>query len=246
MEPKVENGKAAESNGNQEMEKSVPLLEKEEAVSKDNLQKDQKTEDVSEVAKPVLEDRSPKKENLRKRSGSSMSRKSSHSHTNSDSASSPSRKRKRKSSEKRKKRNYSSSSDSSSGSQRKRKRNRDRRTRKRSGSRSNSSKSSSVSSKKELTIYVSNIRKDLDEQYLERKFRKFGTIDGVEIVKERFTSESKGFGFITYVNKDDALRAVKKMNGKELKKRTLTVEMSKRGKKRAKTPGVYMGRGRGG
>jgi RNA recognition motif-containing protein len=99
-----------------------------------------------------------------------------------------------------------------------------------------------VSSNRGKTIYVSNLRRDLTERYLEKKFSKFGDIKGIEIVMDPFTRESRGFGFITYETSKAANLAIEKMHRRELKKRALTVEMSRRGKPRVKTPGKYMGR----
>jgi RNA recognition motif-containing protein len=92
---------------------------------------------------------------------------------------------------------------------------------------------------------VSNLRRDLNERYLEKKFSKFGDIKGIEIVMDPFTGESRGFGFITYETSKAANMAIEKMHRREIKRRILTVEMSRRGKPRMKTPGKYMGRGGG-
>lgn len=85
----------------------------------------------------------------------------------------------------------------------------------------------------------------MTERYLEKKFSKFGDITGIEIVMDPFTRESRGFGFITFASSKAALTAIDKMHRKEMKRRILTVEMSRRGKPRVKTPGKYMGRGGG-
>ena len=102
-----------------------------------------------------------------------------------------------------------------------------------------------MSSKRGKTVYVSNLRKDISEGYLSRKFSKFGEIESLEIVMDPFTRESRGFGFINYERNKGAEQAIAKMNKKEMKKRILTVELSRRGKARPKTPGKYMGRGGG-
>lgn len=174
---------------------------------------------------------SSESKNLRKRSRSSMSRKSSGSGTNSESSS--------ESQKKKKKRTSSESSGTTSQSKSEKKR---RRKRRRSSSDSRSASSSSISSNRGKTIYVSNLRRDLTERYLEKKFDKFGNIKGIEIVMDPFTRESRGFGFITYETSKEAQLAIDKMHRKELKRRVLTVEMSRRGKPRVKTPGRYMGR----
>lgn len=139
----------------------------------------------------------------------------------------------------------SDSSGSSSQSKSPPRKNRGRRRRRQSSSYSRSASSSSVSSNRGKTIYVSNLRRDLNERYLEKKFSKFGNIKGIEIVMDPFTRESRGFGFITFETTKAAHSAIDKMHRREMKRRILTVEMSRRGKPRMKTPGKYMGRGGG-
>lgn len=104
------------------------------------------------------------------------------------------------------------------------------------------SSSSSVGSQRDCTIYIANLRRDIDDRYLKKKFKKFGDILNVEIVSDPFTRESRGFGFITYGSNKYAQKAIAKMNGKEVRGRNLRVELSRRGKPRRKTPGRYMGK----
>ena len=79
------------------------------------------------------------------------------------------------------------------------------------------------------------------EQQLEEKFADCGAIEGVNIIYEPFTRESRGFGFVTFKNSGSALEAVQKFDKTELMDRTVAVQLSKRGRARTKTPGRYLG-----
>uniref|UniRef100_A0A8C5R1S5 RRM domain-containing protein n=1 Tax=Leptobrachium leishanense TaxID=445787 RepID=A0A8C5R1S5_9ANUR len=57
---------------------------------------------------------------------------------------------------------------------------------------------------------------DTDEQNLEQVFCKYGAISEVVVVKDRETKRSRGFGFVTYENPDDAKDAMLAMNGKSV------------------------------
>ncbi|KAI3870624.1 hypothetical protein MKW92_023579 [Papaver armeniacum] len=63
------------------------------------------------------------------------------------------------------------------------------------------------------SIRVSNLSEDAGNQDLEDLFRGFGTLSRVHVVFDRQTGLSRGFGFVNFVNRDDAARAVAKLNG---------------------------------
>merc|ERR1711988_814479 len=65
-----------------------------------------------------------------------------------------------------------------------------------------------------------------DERDLEQEFGEFGKIETVSIIYNRTTRESRGFGFITFEDKRDAVEAVDKMNGKRLDGREIRVDFS--------------------
>lgn len=66
---------------------------------------------------------------------------------------------------------------------------------------------------------------------LEMLFKQFGPIVSTKIVYDKITWESKGFGFIEFENKEDALRAIKKINGLVVKGQKMTVEEAEERKK---------------
>ncbi|MFA5075247.1 MAG: RNA-binding protein [Candidatus Babeliales bacterium] len=76
-------------------------------------------------------------------------------------------------------------------------------------------------------IYVGNISRDLDENGLREAFEQFGQVDSVSIIKDKFTGESRGFGFVQMADKESAQNAINGLNGTELKGRTVTVNEAK-------------------
>eukprot|EP00898_Chlorokybus_atmophyticus_P007454 jgi/Chlat1/770/Chrsp104S01243 len=63
------------------------------------------------------------------------------------------------------------------------------------------------------SIRVTNLSEDTREQDLQELFRPFGPITRIYVAFDRDTGLSRGFAFINFVNRDDALRAIKKLNG---------------------------------
>ncbi|KPJ73577.1 RNA-binding protein [candidate division TA06 bacterium DG_78] len=74
-----------------------------------------------------------------------------------------------------------------------------------------------------MNIYVGNMSRDVTEEDLRQAFGAFGQVGSVTIIKDKFTGESRGFGFIEMPSKDEAQSAITGMNGKELKGRSLNV-----------------------
>ncbi|HEY3378938.1 MAG TPA: RNA-binding protein, partial [Armatimonadota bacterium] len=64
-------------------------------------------------------------------------------------------------------------------------------------------------------IYVGNLGFDTSNADLERLFSQFGTVRSAEVVMERSTGRSKGFGFVDMSSDDEAQAAISALNGKE-------------------------------
>jgi len=74
-----------------------------------------------------------------------------------------------------------------------------------------------------VNIYVGNLPREATEADLREAFQAFGQVATVTIIKDKFSGESRGFGFVEMPSKDEAQAAIAGLNGKELKGRTLTV-----------------------
>ncbi|GCC16720.1 RNA-binding protein 3-like [Chiloscyllium punctatum] len=90
-------------------------------------------------------------------------------------------------------------------------------------------------------LFVGGLNFDTDEQSLEEVFSKYGQIAEVKVIKDRDTMASRGFGFITFENPDDARDALQAMNGKSIDGRQIRVDHAEK-----KSGGGGYGGGRGG
>ena len=92
-----------------------------------------------------------------------------------------------------------------------------------------------------MNIYVGNLSHDVTEDDLRQAFEAFGEVSSVNIIKDRFTGESRGFGFVEMPTKTEADSAITGMNGQDLKGRAVNVNEA-----RPRAQGGGRGGGRGG
>ena len=74
-----------------------------------------------------------------------------------------------------------------------------------------------------MNIYVGNLSYNVSEEDLKTAFEAFGQVASASIIKDKFSGQSKGFGFVEMPSKEEAQAAIAGMNGKEMKGRTLNV-----------------------
>ena len=77
----------------------------------------------------------------------------------------------------------------------------------------------------ELQLYVGNLPYTMTKDEVSELFSSYETSD-VKLITDRETGRSRGFAFVTFVNKNDAASALKDMEGKEIDGRELTVKFS--------------------
>jgi len=75
-----------------------------------------------------------------------------------------------------------------------------------------------------MNIYVSNIAFTATTQDLRQLFESYGAVDKVNIITDRDTGQSRGFGFVEMLDSAAAKAAIQGVQGKELAGRTLTVD----------------------
>jgi RNA recognition motif-containing protein len=75
-----------------------------------------------------------------------------------------------------------------------------------------------------MNIYVGNLAGDVSEDDLHEVFKEFGQVESVKILKDRFSGESKGFGFLEMPSTDEAQVAIKEVNGMDLKGTAVKVD----------------------
>ena len=78
-----------------------------------------------------------------------------------------------------------------------------------------------------MNIYVGNLSFSVSEADLKDAFAAFGAVQTSSIIKDKFSGESRGFGFVEMPNKDEAEKAIAALNGKDLKGRALKVNEAK-------------------
>ncbi|NLI15544.1 MAG: RNA-binding protein [candidate division Zixibacteria bacterium] len=74
-----------------------------------------------------------------------------------------------------------------------------------------------------MDIYVGNLSYQTTEDELKSTFEQFGQVASVRIVKDKFSGDSKGYGFVEMGSKEEAAAAISGLDGKELNGRTLKV-----------------------
>ena len=94
-----------------------------------------------------------------------------------------------------------------------------------------------------MNIYVGNLSFSVSETDLREAFAAYGQVSTASIIKDKFSGESRGFGFVEMPAKEEAEKAIAALNGKDLKGRTMTVNEAKPRTDRPRTGGGGGGRG---
>ena len=74
-----------------------------------------------------------------------------------------------------------------------------------------------------MNIYVGNLPREATEDDLRQAFEAFGQVTSAKIITDKYTGDSRGFGFVEMPNNQEAKAALSGLNGKDLKGRTLKV-----------------------
>jgi RNA recognition motif-containing protein len=74
-----------------------------------------------------------------------------------------------------------------------------------------------------MNIYVGNLSRSTAEGDLRQAFEGHGEVTTVKIIKDNYSGESRGFGFVEMPTKAEAEAAISNLNGKEMNGRTITV-----------------------
>jgi RNA recognition motif-containing protein len=99
-------------------------------------------------------------------------------------------------------------------------------------------------------LYVGNLKYTATSEHLQELFEQFGTVTSAQVLSDRETGRSRGFGFVEMANDDEALAAIESLDGQDHDGRRLTVNEA-----RPRTSGGgnagggssgYRGRGGGG
>jgi RNA recognition motif-containing protein len=74
-----------------------------------------------------------------------------------------------------------------------------------------------------MNIYVGNLSFDVSEENLRQTFEAFGQVSTVTIIKDKYSGQPRGFGFVEMPDRNEAKTAIDNLNGKELLGRQMNV-----------------------
>lgn len=97
-----------------------------------------------------------------------------------------------------------------------------------------------------MRLYVGNLSYNTTSQSLEEMFAEFGQVKSAQVVQDRDTGRSKGFGFVEMNDAGQAKAAIEALNSKEVDGRSLTVNEARPREERSFGGGGGGGRGYGG
>jgi RNA recognition motif-containing protein len=95
-------------------------------------------------------------------------------------------------------------------------------------------------------LYVGGLPYSTTEQQLSELFAPQGSVTSAKVITDKFTGQSRGFGFVEMSTEEEAQKAITALNGTQLDGRTMTVNEAKPQEKRAGGGGGYGGGGGGG
>lgn len=83
-----------------------------------------------------------------------------------------------------------------------------------------------------MNIYVGQLPYSVKEEELREMFSEYGEITSINLIKDRFSGQSKGFGFIDMPNNSEADKAIKALNKSMLQGREIKVNQAEQRSKR--------------
>ena len=78
-----------------------------------------------------------------------------------------------------------------------------------------------------MNIYVGNLDYRVEENDLTDVFEEYGAVSSTRIITDKFNGRSKGFGFVTMENHDEANKAITELNGTTFENRKIVVNEAK-------------------
>ncbi len=91
-----------------------------------------------------------------------------------------------------------------------------------------------------MNIYIGNLPKSTDEETVRKLFEEHGEVSEIKLIKDQYTNELRGFGFVTMPSQEEAKKAIQEINETEMEGRQVIVNEARPKKDRSH------GRGRGG
>ena len=86
-------------------------------------------------------------------------------------------------------------------------------------------------------LYVGGLPYSVTEGRLEEIFAEHGTVQSARVISDKFTGQSRGFGFVEMASGEEAQKAIEALNGTQLDGRTLVVNEARPQEQRPRTGG---------
>ncbi|MDZ7269837.1 MAG: RNA-binding protein [candidate division KSB1 bacterium] len=96
-----------------------------------------------------------------------------------------------------------------------------------------------------MKIFVGNLSRRVTSDALQQMFETFGQVTSAEVIKDRFSGESKGFGFVEMPAKSEAEAAMSSLNGRDLDGKALNVNEARPRNNERRSSGGFERRGGG-
>ncbi len=88
-----------------------------------------------------------------------------------------------------------------------------------------------------MNIYVGNLSYDVTDETIKQTFESFGEVTSVRVIKDKYTGQSRGFGFVEMSIQAQAQTAIKSLNGKEILGKQISVNEARARSDQGKTQG---------
>ena len=92
-----------------------------------------------------------------------------------------------------------------------------------------------------MNIYVGNISREATENEIKQAFEEYGEVTSVNLIRDKLTGQSRGFGFVEMPKQEEAENAIKNLDGQRVSGRVINVAEAK-----PRTEGKKPDRGSGG
>jgi len=78
-----------------------------------------------------------------------------------------------------------------------------------------------------MNLYVGNLAYSVTDEDLRTIFSEFGEVQSASVITDKISGQSKGFGFVEMPNNSEADKAIKALNGRDVKGRSIKVNQAK-------------------
>ena len=91
-----------------------------------------------------------------------------------------------------------------------------------------------------MNIYVGNLSSDVTDETIREAFESFGQVTSARVIKDKYSGQPRGFGFVEMPGQSQAQTAIKSLNGKELLGKEMSVNEARPRPDQGRTGGGRM------